>query len=210
MAERRERRKTRNPEARKSPGVDRDAIVRSTMALFAARGWFEVSLVDIATEAGVSLAELHPVFPSKTAILRGFATAIDRQVLAAAAEADASVRERLFEVFMRRFDALQPHRKALQRLAHDLPRDPAAAVAVACRGGRSLRTMAELAGVGTEGPLGMLRVKALMALQAWLMRTWLADDSKDMARTMKGLDQGLERLEMIARAVPSMRRRAAE
>ena len=210
MAERRERRKTRNPEARKSPGVDRDAIVRSTMALFAARGWFEVSLVDIATEAGVSLAELHPVFPSKTAILRGFATAIDRQVLAAAAEADASMRERLFEVFMRRFDALQPHRKALQRLAHDLPRDPAAAVAVACRGGRSLRTMAELAGVGTEGPLGMLRVKALMALQAWLMRTWLADDSKDMARTMKGLDQGLERLEMIARAVPSMRRRAAE
>ena len=210
MAERRERRKTRNPEARKSPGVDRDAIVRSTMALFAARGWFEVSLVDIATEAGVSLAELHPVFPSKTAILRGFATAIDRQVLAAAAEADASMRERLFEVFMRRFDALQPHRKALQRLAHDLPRDPAAAVAVACRGGRSLRAMAELAGVGTAGPLGMLRVKALMALQAWLMRTWLADDSKDMARTMKGLDQGLERLEMIARAVPSMRRRAAE
>ncbi len=209
MAERRKRKTNRRPAAKKSGDIDRDAVVRSAMQLFAGRGWFDVSLVDIAAESGLSLADLHPVFPSKTAILRGFATQIDRQVLAAAVEADASVRERLFEVFMRRFDALQPHRKALERLAHDLPRDPAAAVAVTCRAGRSLRAMAELAGVTTEGPLGVLRVKALMALQAWLMRTWLADDSKDMARTMKGLDQGLERLEMIARAMPSMRQRAA-
>ncbi len=208
MAERRKRKTNRRPAAKKSGDIDRDAVVRSAMQLFAGRGWFDVSLVDIAAESGLSLADLHPVFPSKTAILRGFATQIDRQVLAAAVEADASVRERLFEVFMRRFDALQPHRKALERLAHDLPRDPAAAVAVTCRAGRSLRAMAELAGVTTEGPLGVLRVKALMALQAWLMRTWLADDSKDMARTMKGLDQGLERLEMIARAMPSMRQRA--
>lgn len=209
MAERRDRKQTRRTAAPKSSGIDRNAVIDGAMTLFAARGWFDVSLVDIAAEAGVSLADLHPVFPSKTAILRGFATRIDGKILGAATEADASIRERLFEVFMRRFDALQPHRKALERLAHDLPRDPAAALAVACRGGRSLRAMAELAGVGTAGPLGMLRIKALMALQAWLMRTWLSDESKDMARTMKSLDQGLERLEMIARAVPSMRRRAA-
>ncbi len=209
MAERRDRKQTRRTAAPKSSGIDRDAVIDGAMTLFAARGWFDVSLVDIAAEAGVSLADLHPVFPSKTAILRGFATRIDGRILGAATEADASIRERLFEVFMRRFDALQPHRKALERLAHDLPRDPAAALAVACRGGRSLRAMAELAGVATAGPLGMLRIKALMALQAWLMRTWLSDESKDMARTMKSLDQGLERLEMIARAVPSMRRRAA-
>lgn len=209
MAERRKRKTSRRPAAPESEQIDREAVVQGAMTLFARRGWFDVSLVDIAAELGVSLADLHPVFPSKIAILRGFATQIDRQVLATAAEGDASIRERLFEVFMRRFDALQPHRKALERLAHDLPRDPAAAVAVMCRAGRSLRAMAELAGVTTEGPLGLLRVKALMALQAWLMRTWLADDSKDMARTMKGLDQGLERLEMIARAMPSMLRRAA-
>ncbi len=209
MAERRKPKTTRRPAAPRSSGIDRDAVVLSAMNLFAARGWFDVSLVDIAADSGISLADLHPVFPSKSAILRGFTTLIDRQVLATATESDASVRERLFEVFMRRFDALQPHRKTLQRLSHDLPRDPGAALAAACRARRSLRAMADLAGVATEGPLGMLRIKALMALQAWLMRTWLADESTDMARTMKSLDQGLERLEMIARAVPSMRRRAA-
>jgi hypothetical protein len=48
-----------------------------------------------------------------------------------------------------------------------------------------------------------------VALYAWVMRTWLSDDSSDMARTMKVLDQGLERLEVVARSMPGAGQRAA-
>jgi AcrR family transcriptional regulator len=189
--------------------VDRDAVIAVAMDLFAGRGWMHTSLADIAVAADVSFADLYPVFPSKTAIMRGFTAAIDRKVLAAAPESGASIREGLFELFMRRFDALQPQRKALERLAQDLPRDPAAAAAIGMRGCRSIAAMAELAGVDTSGLGGALRVKALVALYAWVMRTWLGDDSTDMARTMKVLDQGLERLEVVARSLPGTGQRAA-
>lgn len=192
-----------------SRSVDRDAVIAVAMDLFAGRGWMHTSLADIAVAADVPLADLYPVFPSKTAILRAFTVGIDRKVLVAAPEAGASIREGLFELFMRRFDALQPQRKALERLAHDLPRDPAAAAAIGMRGCRSIAAMAELAGVETAGLAGAVRVKALVALYAWVMRTWLSDDSSDMARTMKVLDQGLERLEVVARSMPGAGQRAA-
>lgn len=216
MAERRKtsKRRGRAAAAAASPtsgsrSIDRDAVIAVAMDLFAGRGWMHTSLADIAIAADVPLADLYPVFPSKTAILRAFTAGIDRKVLVAAPEAGASIREGLFELFMRRFDALQPQRKALERLAHDLPRDPAAAAAIGMRGCRSIAAMAELAGVETAGLGGALRVKALVALYAWVMRTWLGDDSSDMARTMKVLDQGLERLEVVARSLPGAGQRAA-
>jgi hypothetical protein len=115
------------------------------------------------------------------------------------------VREALFEVFMRRFDALQPHREAMARLAREIPMDPAAACRLAMRATRSIAAMAELAGVDVSGPLGALRARALAGLHAWVLRAWLADDTQDMARTMKALDQGLARLETLARSLPGAR-----
>ena len=207
MAERRARRGTRAakpaPDAQRRSREDIAAeAVAAAMRLFAARGWTDVSLADIAAEAGLSFTDLHPVFPSKTAVLRGFHDSLDRVVLATPPEADASRREALFELTMRRFDALQPHREALRHLARDLPRDPLAAACIGLRVGRSIAALAERAGVTTTGPLGVLRVKALMGLHAWVVRAWLADDSADMTRTMKALDQGLARLEAVARSFP--------
>lgn len=189
--------------------LDRDQVIAVALDLFAGRGWMHTTLADIAAAADVPLAELYPVYPSKTALMRGYMATIDRKVLIAPPESGASIREALFELFMRRFDALQPQRKALERLARDLPRDPAAAAAIGMRSCRSIAAMAELAGVDTSGLGGALRVKALVALYAWVMRTWVGDDSSDMARTMKVLDQGLERLEVIARSMPGATRREA-
>ena len=70
---------------------------------------------------------------------------------------------------------------------------------------RSIGAIAERAGVATTGPLGAMRIKALVGLHAWVVRAWLADDSADMARTMKALDKGLERLEAIAQSFPGAR-----
>ncbi|MBL8698913.1 MAG: TetR/AcrR family transcriptional regulator [Alphaproteobacteria bacterium] len=207
MAQRRRKPKaTRATSGESRAAPDRAAVIDAALSLFATRGWRETTLADIAQAAGTGLAAVYPMFPSKVAVLRGFMARIDAAVLAAPTDADGTVRERLFEIFMRRFDALQPNRTAMQALARDLPRDPCAALCIAQRAGRSLRAMAELSGVRTDGPLGVLRVKALVALHLWVMRAWLGDESADMARTMKALDQGLDRLEMLARSLPGARR----
>lgn len=208
MAQRKRKTKRPSPTAARAR-LDRETVIDRAMALIAQRGWRAISLADIAAAADVSVATLYPAFPSKVAVLRSFVARIDGMVLAEPTDASGSIRERLFEIFMRRFDALQAYRTAMQALARDLPRDPGASLCVAQRAGQSLRAMAELSGVATDGPLGMVRVKALMALHLWVMRSWLADDSVDMAKTMKALDQGLGRLEMLARSLPSARRETA-
>ena len=185
-----------------------DAIVAATLGLIAEKGWRATTLADIAEAAGLSLARLLPRFPGRSNILMAFQRGLDRASLAAPAEADATVRDRLFELFMRRFDALQKHRAAVLQLARGLPADPAAALCLAPGACGSLRAIAELAGVDTAGPLGLLRIKALGAVYACAFRAWLADDSADMARTMKALDTALDRAEMLARSLPGRRRAA--
>ena len=55
------------------------------MKLAAERRFEDISIRDIAAEAGVSLADFRDAFPSKGAALAGFSRKIDREVLAAAA-----------------------------------------------------------------------------------------------------------------------------
>lgn len=188
-----------------------DRAVDAALELAADRGWRAISLAEIAAQAGASLAELYAVLPSKGVILDAFARRIDRATLAGV-EIDArdagTVRDRLFDVVMRSFDALEPHRRAVAALVSDLPRNPLAALCQGARLLRSLAWMAAAAGVDTSGPLGVLRVKAIGAAYLVVLRTWLADESQDKARTMAVLDRALKNLEMVAQTA-SLRRRVA-
>ena len=62
-------------------GAPRDRIVDALMSLAARRDFQDVTISDIAHEAGVSLADFRDLFPSKGAILAAFSRKIDRQVL---------------------------------------------------------------------------------------------------------------------------------
>jgi AcrR family transcriptional regulator len=188
-----------------------DRGVDAALAIAAEEGWRAVSLASVADRAGMSLAELHAVLPSNGAILDAFARRIDRATLAGVevgAADTGTVRDRLFDVMMRSFDALQPHRAAVAALVGDLPRSPLAAF---CQGARMLRSvawMAAAAGVNTSGPLGIVRVNAIAAAYLVVLRAWLGDESADKSRTMATLDRVLKNLEMLAQT-SAFRRRPA-
>lgn len=213
---RRQRRSSKSGQGRakstaSAPASLEERAVDAALAIAADHGWGAVSLAAVAEQAGTSLAALYAVLPSKGAILDAFARRIDRATLAGVAidaQDAGSVRDRLFDVVMRSFDALEPHRRAVAALVSDLPRDPLAAICQGARLLRSLAWMAAAAGVDTSGLLGALRVKALGAAYLVVLRAWLADESEDKARTMAALDRALKNLEMIAQTA-SFRRRAA-
>src|SRR4051794_22638570 len=104
----------------------RDAVVDALMRLAADRPWSDIELVDVAREAGISLADLRDMFPSKGAILGAFSRRIDRHVIEGTTEdlAEEPARERLFDVMMRRLDALAPYKRALRRIANGMRGDP--------------------------------------------------------------------------------------
>lgn len=185
-----------------------DAIIAAAMKLAAERGWRDLSLVEIAREAGLPLSDVHARFPWKTCILTALSKRADETVMAADDPEAASepARDRLFDVMMRRFDALQPYREGVARVMHDLPRDPASSAVVLLRTECAMAAMLEAAGLSTDGLRGIARVKALTAICLATLRTWREDDSPDMARTMSALDGYLRRIEGPAAMLDGLRR----
>jgi AcrR family transcriptional regulator len=182
--------KARGKAAARSAESAKDRLVDAALRLAERQGWRRTGLAEIAAEAGLSLAEAYAACPSKPAILAEFHRRIDRAALAEAGDAAEPTRDRLFDLLMRRFDALAPHRGALRAILRDSLGDPAALLAVPallC----SMGWMLEAAGVSAAGWQGRLRTQVLAGAYLAVFRAFLEDDSADLARTMAALDRRL-------------------
>jgi AcrR family transcriptional regulator len=175
-------------------------LLTIAFALLADRGWGGLSLMALAERAELPLIEVYRQLPDRRAILRALSERVDQAML----EIDRAEleglppRDKLFELIMRRFDALAPFRAGLARLERDARRDPCILLPVTCRLDRSLRWMQEIAGLRAQGLRARLRRRALLAVYLRALRTWLADDSSDLAKTMAELDTLLRRVERVA------------
>lgn len=180
-------------------------LVAAALRLAETRSWRRLSLLDVAKEAGVSLTEAYTRLPSKAHLLEAILAAVDRQVLAAGPAADGdSPRDRLFEVLMRRFDAMQERRAGYLAILNDVILDPFSLVPALPAFARSMTWMLEAAAIPTDGPVGNLRAKALAAVYLNVLRTWRTDDSVDLARTMAALDRSLRQIEAMAERCPAL------
>ena len=176
---------------------DADRIIDAALARIASDGWRHLSLAAIADAAGLPILQVYRTFGSKQAILRGLHRRIDEAALAdpPPAEPGERPRDRLFDLLMRRFDALGPCKPALEVLRRELPGDP---MTILCSGAwllRSMRWMLEAAEISTGGIRGAVAVKLTAAVYLSTMRVWQRDDSPDVARTMAALDARLRRIE---------------
>ena len=183
-------------------------VVDSALRLAATEGWRRMTLRDIAAEAGLSLAEVHAVHRSKSGILAAFVRRVDDAVLPEddAELLDESPRDRLFDLVMRRLDAMAPHKEGVAAVVRDLSADPAWALCHAPTFMRSMDWMLEVAGLAAGGCRGRVRAAGLGAVYLSTLRVWFMDDSPDMARTMASLDRQLRRVDALARALDRPRR----
>ena len=138
-------------------------------------------------------------YRSKAEILTAFARRIDQRAADGTSLEDLErpARERLFDVLMRRFDALGPHRQGLRAIVRDLPRAPLAGVCAGATLIRSMAAMLEAVGIRADGFAGVARAEGLALIYLAAMRVWLDDDTEDMSRTMAVLDRRLERADRV-------------
>ena len=189
----------------------RDAVVDALMRLAETRPWSDIELQDVAQEAGISLAELRDMFPSKGAILGGLSRRIDRQVLEGTTDdlAGEPARERLFDVMMRRLDALAPYKRALKRISQAMRGDPLSLAAMNQLALNSQRYMLAAAGIPTEDGLGFLKLQGAVIIHANTLETWFDDDDPALARTMARLDREIRRGERVMERADDVRRLTA-
>jgi ubiquinone biosynthesis protein COQ9 len=174
-----------------------NALITAAFEIAADRGWQRVSVADAARAADLSLAEARARFPTRGTILLRFGQLADRAVLEDA-PATGPVRDRLFDLLIRRYDALQPHRAGIKALLRTLPFNPGRAMLLHCATHRSMRWMLQAAGVSATGPRGEVRMRALTAIWYWGLRSWERDESEDLSATMAVLDSALQRADRCA------------
>lgn len=157
------------------------------------KGWRRVTLEDAARHADLTTDEIRTNAGDRVDALAALQDHVAAEAASSAAEAQGSVRDRLFDGLMRGFDAAQANRAAV--LAIWASRDPGVLLLLAGRGGLHVRRLAQAAGADIQGPCGQLRLAALTALIAQAFTAWRHDDSADMSATMAELDRLLERAE---------------
>ena len=185
-------------------GCVADRLMEAALALVAERGWQALSLVEVAKRAELPLLDCYRIMPNKAALLRRLIVAADEAVLQeGVADPEEKPRDRLFDVLMRRFDALQTRRVGTVAILRGLPLDPTSIVGLLPRLVRSFVWMLETAGVTTNGLSGALHIKVLGIVYLYVLRVWVEDDTPDIARTMAALDKALRCVERLIDRFPS-------
>ena len=178
-----------------------DKAIDAFLRLIAEKGYAGVSLREVAEAAGLGVAELYRLHPDKVALIAAFMARIDAEVLAGTPrqrDPEETARDRLFDVMMRRYDALRPHRAALAALRRAGMRDPLLALALGPSARRSMAAMLEAASLSSDGLNGALRQNGLLAVHYAVSRVFDRDETGDLSKTMAALDGRLKTAERWA------------
>jgi AcrR family transcriptional regulator len=179
------------------PASNRDKAIDAFMALLAERRLDEIGLAEVAGQAGLKLSELRAEFGSTLGIYAAHVKRIDKIVLEGGDGdvTEESPRERLFDVLMRRLEALAPYKEALRSLMRSARFHPGLALALNGLAARSQRWMLEAAGIPVLGMRGALRAQGAAVMFARVVSVWIDDEEPGLDRTMAALDRGLSSAE---------------
>ncbi len=160
-----------------------ETATKALLKLAADRSWSEITLRDIAGEAGLDLADLYGEVQSKTDLLGMISRDLDLAALRTAVTPSDDPHDRLFDAVMARVEAMEPHRAALTLIGREAP------ALVALHFPATARAIWEAAGLEATAP----RILALTAVWARVAQVW-RDDEGALNRTMAEIDKRLRQM----------------
>lgn len=192
---------------KQQPAAKDEKLFLKFFELIAKHGAAGVTFPMLARALKMKLPELVKNYAGKQDVLAGFSRYLDMKVADGMEEAgaDTPLKEKLFDIFMRRFEALQPFREGLSRLMDDALRDPKLALQLSCLAPsfcRSLGLMLEFSGFKTESLSALPVLAGLKLAYLTTLNVWKNDESHDLTATMAALDRALDRALKLGRVFP--------
>lgn len=175
----------------------------AALKLAAAGPWKDVTLQQIASEAGLSLAELAEFASSRAEVLRLFQRHNDREFLASLQDAplEGSAHDRLFDAMLRRIELLEPHKQALRNIASHPANSPAEWMTLVGSAVETQNWLLLAAETGGQGITGELHRLGLAKIYSDVLKVWLSDNDPGLSRTMAALDRSLRDAEDLSRRI---------
>ncbi len=158
--------------------------------------WPQITLSSVADRAGLSLDDFHTV-ADKSDLLHAIEPHFDRAMSReGGADRTETPRERLFDVIMQRFEAMEPLRAGLVSVMKWRESQPAELARLAMQRRQSAKWALVSALLDGEAglPTGLKAVNLVWAM-AKTERAWRRDQGPDFTRTMATLDRELRAAE---------------
>ena len=186
--------------ARKRPkqpsGSPQERLIAAAMSLASEQGWRQLGMAEIAEAAGLSLEETYAIARSKHGILAALRRRIDEAMLAGGVVSGDSARDRLFDVLMRRFEAMRPYRAGLRAILRGSVGSPALLLMLPGLL-RSMGWVLTAAGLPAAGCRGRIARRFVGAIYVSVMPVFFRDESRDLGTTMATLDKRLNQLDSL-------------
>jgi hypothetical protein len=167
-------------------------LVDAAMELASTKDWDKLTLLDLCHGSEVSLSQCASVGVTKAHVSSGLDARLDQAMLLAnqKIEEGQSIRDRLFDVVMGRFDAMEESRTAWESILHGDRKDLASNLARRARRARTAAWALEATGISSSSFEGAAKALGLTQIIRACDGVWLSD-GPDLAKTMAKLDQGL-------------------
>jgi ubiquinone biosynthesis protein COQ9 len=169
-------------------------IIQSALELASQNAWQDVSLNDIALNANLDMSQIIEFYDDQNDVIAMYGKDINKklaeQFKGQSLEGD-SIKDRLFDILMERFDLLNNDRSAILSILNTITMDPHQIIVTMPWLCKSMGIVLEIANVPSHGWQGGLRIAGLSAVYIKTLRAWVNDDSQDMAVTMAALDKNL-------------------
>ena len=185
--------------------MNKQKVFKGLMELVSDVGWSGFTLAALARNQEIEELELEKLFSDEISLLQAFSEFIDEQTLANLdpdiLDPGISIRERLLEIMLVRFDVLAPYKDGVCELLKVTGKDPKMFVVAAKAIRISMRSSLEAVGVSTGGVKGNIKIKGLAAVFLFGMRTWSKEERSDITATTRILDDRLKWAESIAKSL---------
>lgn len=170
-------------------------LARAALTLAAVKPWAQITLVDLAQAASRPVSDFYSATLGEA--VDCVEEAFDRAIADGLEKLDPaqSVRDRLFDLIMKRFEAMENHRAAVLAMEVGADRDPLAMNAGHQRHVRCARWVLALAGLEADHMTGQARAQGLGVIIGQARAAWRGETDGDFAKTMASLDKNLRRAE---------------
>jgi hypothetical protein len=172
----------------------KNELIQSMLDLAQTRAWNDISIEEIFENADCNKDIARALYDTKLDIFALYGRSVDLKLaenMDGAFSGDESLKDRLFDIMMERFDILNENRAAVVSILNGMTLDPKKGISAFMRSCESIEMMMNLADIDSYGWKGSARTIALSGIYLKVLRDWVSDDSADMAATMASLDKAL-------------------
>ena len=179
-------------------------LIKEAFVVIERVGWDKFSLLDLLKKEKITEKEVNSFFKNKSDVIDKFSIMIDSVVESKINIDDfriSSKKDNLFELIMIRLEEMKIYKKSLKKIIESAKKKPALLSRISNNVMNTMDFYLELTSCYNDTPIDFLKKNTLFFIYSFAFRTWLKDETDDLASTMAELDRLLTMSEMAEKKI---------